>query len=75
MEKYLYYEWSSFFGVAEFAATARSNNRTKFIGEECGGGYYGNSSGDEAMVTLPNTHIKYMHSFNKIYDGSKKRAG
>ncbi|HEV7424426.1 MAG TPA: S41 family peptidase [Candidatus Paceibacterota bacterium] len=47
----------SFSGVAEFAAIARSNNRAKFIGEECGGGYYGNSSGDEAMVTLPHTQI------------------
>jgi C-terminal processing protease CtpA/Prc len=47
----------SFSGVAEFAAIARSNNRAIFIGEECGGGYYGNSSGDEAMVTLPHTQI------------------
>jgi hypothetical protein len=47
----------SFSGVAEFAAVARSNNRAIFIGEECGGGYYGNSSGDEAMVTLPYTQI------------------
>jgi len=47
----------SFSGVAEFAAIARSYNRAVFIGEECGGGYYGNSSGDEAMVTLPHTQI------------------
>ena len=47
----------SFSGVAEFAAIAKSNDRAIFIGEECGGGYYGNSSGDEAMVTLPNTQI------------------
>jgi hypothetical protein len=47
----------SFSGVAEFASVARSNNRAIFIGEECGGGYYGNSSGDEAMVTLPHTQI------------------
>ena len=47
----------SFSGVAEFAAVASSYNRAKFIGEECGGGYYGNSSGDEAMVTLPHSQI------------------
>ena len=47
----------SFSGVAEFAAIAKTNNRGIFIGEECGGGYHGNSSGDEAMVTLPYTQI------------------
>jgi hypothetical protein len=47
----------SFSGVAEFSAIASSNNRGIFIGEECGGGYYGNTSGDEQIVTLPNTQI------------------
>jgi uncharacterized membrane protein len=39
------------------AVLASSNNRGIFIGEECGGGYYGNTSGDEQIVTLPNTQI------------------
>ena len=47
----------SFSGVAEFSSIAKSNNRGIFIGEECGGGYYGNTSGGEEMVTLPNTQI------------------
>jgi len=47
----------SFSGTAEFAATAKSNSRGLFIGEETHGGYYGNTSGGEAMVTLPNTQI------------------
>ena len=47
----------SFSGVAEFSSIVKSNNRGVFIGEECGGGYYGNTSGDEAMVSLPNTQI------------------
>ena len=47
----------SFSGVAEFSSIAKSNNRGLFIGEECGGGYYGNTSGNEVMVTLPNTQI------------------
>jgi C-terminal processing protease CtpA/Prc len=47
----------SFSGVAEFSSVAKSNNRGLFVGEECGGGYYGNTSGDEVMVTLPNTQI------------------
>jgi Peptidase family S41 len=48
----------SFSGVAEFSSIAKSNNRGIFIGEECGGGYYGNTSGNEVMVTLPNTQIR-----------------
>jgi C-terminal processing protease CtpA/Prc len=47
----------SFSGVAEFSSIVKTNNRGVFIGEECGGGYYGNTSGDEAMVVLPNTQI------------------
>jgi len=47
----------SFSAAAEFASIAKSNNRGLFIGEETGGGYYGNTSGDEANVTLPNSQI------------------
>jgi hypothetical protein len=47
----------SFSGSAEFSAMVRSNQRGLFIGEECGGGYYGNTSGDEDNVTLPNSQI------------------
>jgi hypothetical protein len=43
----------SFSATAEFAAIARSHKRGLFIGEETGGGYEGNTSGDESMVTLP----------------------
>jgi len=47
----------SFSATAEFAAVARSNDRGLFVGEETGGGYYGNTSGSDATVNLPNTHI------------------
>ncbi|MEP6746657.1 MAG: S41 family peptidase [Bacteroidota bacterium] len=47
----------SFSGTAEFSSIARSNNRGLFIGEETGGEYYGNSSGNEVDVTLPNSQI------------------
>jgi hypothetical protein len=47
----------SFSATAEFSAVAKSNKRGIFIGEETGGGYYGNTSGDDDMVTLPNTEI------------------
>ncbi|HSZ84888.1 MAG TPA: S41 family peptidase [Puia sp.] len=47
----------SFSASAEFAAVAKSNDRGLFIGEETGGGYYGNTSGDDITITLPNSQI------------------
>lgn len=54
---YVLTDGRSFSASAEFSSIVKTNNRGKFIGEECGGGYYGNTSGDEAFVTLPNTKI------------------
>lgn len=54
---YILADGRSFSASAEFSSIVKTNHRGKFIGEECGGGYYGNTSGDEAFVTLPNTRI------------------
>jgi hypothetical protein len=43
----------SFSAAAEFCAAAKSNNRGKFIGEETGGTYCGNTSGAMIDTTLP----------------------
>ena len=63
----------SFSASAEFSSIVKTNNRGKFIGEECGGGYYGNTSGAETYLTLPNTQItaripmvKYSMAVKKI---------
>ena len=48
----------SFSATAEFCAVARSSGRAKFIGEETGGGYYGNTSGGRTTLILPNTKIR-----------------
>ena len=48
----------SFSATAEFCAVAKSNGRAKFIGEETGGGYYGNTSGGRKTLILPNTKIR-----------------
>lgn len=48
----------SFSGAAEFSAIAKSNERGIFIGEETGGGYYGNTSGHKIALELPNTKIR-----------------
>lgn len=43
----------TFSTAADFCAIAKSNNRGKFIGEESGGGYYGNTSGQITRIELP----------------------
>lgn len=62
----------SFSTTADFCATARSNKRAIFVGEETGGGYYGNTSGGRTEVTLPNSGIvvniplyKYLNAVQK----------
>lgn len=54
---YFLIDGRSFSAAAEIASVAKSNNRGLFFGEETGGGYYGNTSGDEPTVTLPHSHI------------------
>jgi hypothetical protein len=54
---YLLTDGRSFSTTAEFAAVVKSNNRGKFIGEEAGGGYYGNTSGDDITLNLPYSGI------------------
>lgn len=50
----------SFSAASDFCAVAHYNADEKitFIGEETGGAYYGNNSGDWIKITLPNTKIQ-----------------
>ena len=43
--------------TAEFLSQAHYHRRATFIGEESGGGYYGNTSGVVPALTLPNTKL------------------
>lgn len=57
----------SFSTASDICAIAKSDNRGKFVGEETGGGYYGNTSGETFRTTLPNSKIniaipKYKYS-------------
>lgn len=47
----------SFSTTADFCAIAKSNGRGTFIGEETGGGYAGNNSGEMFRAILPHTAI------------------
>ena len=52
--------------------------RASFIGEETGGGYYGNNSGMETTLTLPNSKMRVrvpMYEYwNAVpgYDGKRR---
>jgi hypothetical protein len=64
----------SFSTTAEFCSIAKSNERGKFIGEETGGGYYGNTSGPSRTIILPNTKISVkipLHKYGLAVKNSK----
>src|SRR5262249_49789992 len=48
----------SFSTTSEFLSHAHARKRATFIGEESGGGYYGNTSGPSCFLTLPNTKLQ-----------------
>ncbi|MBA4849295.1 S41 family peptidase [Emticicia sp. BO119] len=62
----------SFSTTADFCATARSNDRAVFIGEETGGGYYGNTSGGSTQTMLPNSQIIVNIPLYKYVNAVKK---
>ncbi|GGB22166.1 hypothetical protein GCM10011511_52550 [Puia dinghuensis] len=66
----------SFSASSEFSSIVKTNNRGIFIGEENGGGYYGNTSGDDENVILPASQIscriplvKYTLAVKKLKNG------
>jgi C-terminal processing protease CtpA/Prc len=48
----------TFSTAADFCAVLHHLKRGIFIGEETGGGYYGNNSGMQTVVTLPKSKIR-----------------
>jgi C-terminal processing protease CtpA/Prc len=55
----------SFSATAEFCTLARTNDRGKFIGEETGGAYGGNTSGAMINCTLPHSKITVSYGLVK----------
>jgi len=45
-------------GGSEFSNMVYSNDKGIFVGQETGGGYFGNTSGYIKELTLPNSHIE-----------------
>ena len=48
----------SFSTTSEFLSHAHFHKRATFLGEESGGGYYGNTSGPSLRLTLPHTNVQ-----------------
>jgi C-terminal processing protease CtpA/Prc len=68
----------TFSTAADFCAVTHHLKRATFIGEETGGGYYGNNSGVQAMLTLPNSKLRIrlpmFEYWNAVpgYDGKRR---
>ncbi len=56
-EVYVLINGRSFSVTSEFAAVAHANKRATFVGQETGGGYYGNNSGFFAILNLPHSRF------------------
>ncbi len=54
---YVLINGASFSATGEFTSVVHHHRRATFVGEECGAGYYGNTSGMMVGVTLPNSGI------------------
>ena len=57
----------SFSTTCEFLSNLHYRKRAIFVGEEAGGGYYGNTSGRSARVTLPNTKVQVLVPLRTYY--------
>jgi len=68
----------TFSTAADFCAVTHHLKRATFIGEETGGAYYGNNSGMQTILTLPNSRIRIrvpMYQYwNAVpgYDGKRR---
>src|SRR5262245_16668239 len=68
----------TFSTAADFCAVTHHLKRATFIGEETGGGYYGNNSGMGVTLTLPNSkarvRIPMYEYWNAVpgYDGKRR---
>lgn len=78
-EVYILMNGGSFSTTAEFLSQAHYHKRAKFIGEEAGGAYYGNNSGDAAGLRLPNTKtiviIPLRAYYGAVYGYESRTAG
>ena len=68
----------SFSATGESTSLIHYHKRAQFAGEECGAGYYGNTSGFGVSVTLPNTKLRIgvpMVRYSMAVSGYPKERG
>lgn len=63
----------TFSATTMFCSIVKSNGRGKFVGEETGGGYAGNSAGEFIVITLPETKIKVAVGLEKFVMAINKK--
>ncbi|WP_350293555.1 S41 family peptidase [uncultured Croceitalea sp.] len=68
---YILISGRTYSGGSEFASIAKSHNRALFVGEETGGGFYGQTSGSYIYLTLPNTQNKVRIPLLKFFTSFK----
>ncbi len=68
----------SFSTTCEFLSNLHYRKRATFVGEEAGGGYYGNTSGRAVLVILPNSKVGVRVPLRTYYlavkDGNPNRS-
>jgi C-terminal processing protease CtpA/Prc len=75
---YVLINGNSFSGTGECTSLMHYHKKATFIGEECGAGYYGNTSGFMPLLTLPNTKIRVripMIRYTMAVSGYPKNRG
>jgi hypothetical protein len=55
---YILINGGSFSATGEFTSVVHHHGRATFVGEECGAGYYGNTSGLMVALELPNSGLR-----------------
>ncbi|MEM6525562.1 MAG: S41 family peptidase [Bacteroidota bacterium] len=55
---YIIANGGSFSATADFVAMMKSKDLATVVGEETGGGYFGNTSMERSFVTLPNSNLR-----------------
>lgn len=71
---YLLVNGGTFSSASEFTSIVFSNDRAVIIGEETGGGYYGNCSLGTPSLTLPNTKLRVLIPLGKYELAVNKEA-
>jgi hypothetical protein len=72
---YVLIDGGTFSTAADFCAVTHHLGRATFVGEETAGGYYGNNSGLQAVVTLPHSGFQVRVPMSEYWNAVQGDAG